>query len=100
MQHKITTSKQSVLLLCPLPLVLFASLVFWIQGPGQPSAIAALNLLENFNLQIPIANLNPTAPQNKLHNYKDADAKKLTWNTILYRDSKNEKQIPFKCITD
>ncbi len=100
MQHKITTSKQSVLLLCPLPLVLLTTLEFWIQGAGQPSAIAALNRLENFSPQMPIANPNRTAPQNKLHNYKEADAKKLTWNTILYRDSKNEKQTPFKCITD
>ncbi|HLV62840.1 hypothetical protein [Galbibacter sp.] len=88
MQHKITTTKQRILLLSPLPLVLFAPLVFWIQGAGQPSAISELNMLENFNPQMPIANPNRTALENKVSYYKEADAKKLTWNTIPYRGSK------------
>lgn len=87
MQHKITTPQVKFLLLSPLPLFFLATLVFWLLGGGQTSSDVQLGMLENFNIQIPIAKPGQAAPENKLSYYKKADTKKVSWRTIDQRDT-------------
>ena len=86
MQHKITTSQRKFLLLCPFPVLLLVTLSFWILGGGQSSSTAQLDILGNFNLQMPLVNSNHPTPKNKLSYYKKADTKKGSWSTIALRD--------------
>lgn len=80
MQHKITTPQHKFLLLCPAPVLLLITLIFWLLGGGQGSSNKQLSML-----QMPLANLNRSTPEDKGRYYKKADTKKLSWSTLANR---------------
>ncbi|WP_417359125.1 hypothetical protein [Galbibacter sp.] len=87
MQQKINTLQGKLLLLYPILFVVLATFIFWYLSTGQKSSDTPMSILGNFNLKAPVTTFAQAIPENKLSYYKEADPKKVFWNTLEDNDT-------------
>ena len=78
--------KKKLLMVMPLIVLPFITLLFWALGGGKINKGNKLQALEGLNMQLPAANLNEVKPQDKLGYYDKATSDSLKRQELLKND--------------